>query len=161
MILFLKLEENKTKNQHPKPIPPNYLHKPKVWNFVQCKTTLSTFQPKCVQNKMTASLKNHILKGEMPQYRKHYLLTAVAVLSSSLHVPQPTVQLWAFSGADITAWWTMPENWSEFGKKYTTSSQPKELHTPEKAHFCCQFFFLTLVSTVVPRHNRTRGRGQH
>lgn len=56
-ILFQKLEK-----ENPRPIPLNYLHEPKVWNTVQRKNNLSTFQPKCIQNKMTASFKNLLLQ---------------------------------------------------------------------------------------------------
>lgn len=57
MILFQELEK-----ENPRPIPLNYLHEPEVWNTVQRKNNLSTFQPKRTQNKMTALFKNLLLQ---------------------------------------------------------------------------------------------------
>lgn len=59
IILFQKLEK-----KNPQPIPLNYFHGPKVWSTVQCKNNWSTLQLERIQNKMTASLKNLMLKAE-------------------------------------------------------------------------------------------------
>lgn len=66
---FLLISEDdlipKAGKKNPQPIPFNCFHKPKGWSTVQCKNNLSTVQLECIQNKMTASLKNLMLKAEM------------------------------------------------------------------------------------------------
>lgn len=50
---------------------------------VQCKNTLSNFQPKCIQNKMTASFRNLILKTEMHHSSENISSNSCGSLSSS------------------------------------------------------------------------------
>lgn len=65
MILFLKLEEKNQNTKHTLNLSYPIIYMSQKSETVQCKNTLSTFQPKCIQNKMTASFRNLILKTEM------------------------------------------------------------------------------------------------